>query len=95
MPILKPKPKPKPKSKPKKTATFVEDIVIHTNGGKTKLLTKHALKELPDVGEDLTPVVDTLLQRGVVVAAIPSSPGVGASCYLLNLASICHPDDED
>jgi hypothetical protein len=79
---------------PKKTTTFVEDIVIHTNDGKTKLLTKAALKKLPSVGDDLKPVVDTLLQRGVVVAAIPSSPGVGASCYLLNLKSICHQDDD-
>ncbi|MGC4067143.1 MAG: hypothetical protein QM784_21390 [Polyangiaceae bacterium] len=37
---------------PKKTTTFVEDIVIHTNDGKTKLLTKAALKKLPSVGED-------------------------------------------
>ena len=88
-------PKKKKKTAKKPAATFVEDIVIHTSSGKTKLLTKQAIKKLPSVGDDLMPVVDTLLQRGVVVAAIPSMPGVGASCYLLNLASIHHPDDED
>ena len=40
-------------------------------------------------------MVNTLLQRGVVVAAIPSNPGIGSACYLLNLASIVRPDADE
>jgi len=75
-----------------KSNTFVDDLVINTSDGKAKLLTKAAMEQLPDVPESLMPVVNTLLQRGVVAAAVPSNPGIGASCYLLDLQSICRPD---
>ena len=71
--------------------TFIEDIVIHTTEGKSKLLKKEAIDGLPDIPDELQPVVNTLLQRGVIVAAIPSNPGIGSACYLLNLSSIVKP----
>lgn len=78
-----------------KNDAFIDDIVIHTREGHTKLLKYEQIQTLPDVPDELSPVVDTLLQRGVVTAAIPSNPGIGASCYLLNLASICRPESDD
>ncbi|GEM_PF-5585767 len=72
-------------------STFIDDIVISGATPRPKLLTHAELLKLPDVGDNLLPVVNNLLQRGVVVAAIPSISGIGAACYLLNLASMKKP----
>ncbi|MBN2191687.1 MAG: hypothetical protein JW751_02630 [Polyangiaceae bacterium] len=79
------------RGKPSGVGTFLDDVVIHVSETETKLLKRTELDKLPDVPDVLMPVVETLLQHGVVLAAVPSSPGIGASCYLVNLRSIIRP----
>jgi hypothetical protein len=77
-------------------APFVDDIVIWANNlDSPRVLTADALQQLPKVSPTILAPINSLIQQGVVVAAIPSTSGIGASCYLLNLTAIVRPDDPE
>src|SRR5262245_30617086 len=75
------------------TAPFVDDIIIWQEGlDAPRKLTQAQLSTLEKVPESLMPTVNSLIKQGVVIAAIPTTSGIGASCYLVNLASLKRPD---
>ncbi|HWO22676.1 MAG TPA: hypothetical protein VNO30_28145 [Kofleriaceae bacterium] len=75
-------------------APFVDDIVIWAEKlDVPRVLTRSALEGLPKLGTSLLPVVNSLIKQGVTLAAIPTTSGIGASCYLVNLATLKKPDD--
>src|SRR5688500_14645217 len=77
-------------------APFVDDIVIWDDGlGTPRKLTMAALRQLPNLDSSFLPTVNALIKQGVTIAAIPTTSGIGASCYLVNLASLKRPDDDD
>ena len=77
-------------------APFVDDIVIWKDGlGAPRVLTADALNGLPKVATANMAPINSLIQQGVVVAAIPSTAGIGAACYLVNLVAIKRPDSDD
>lgn len=77
-------------------APFVDDIVIWRDGlGAPRVLTADALEKLPKVATGNMGPINSLIQQGVVVAAIPSTSGIGAACYLVNLVAIKRPDSDD
>lgn len=74
-------------------APFVDDIVIWTeNLDVPRVLTQDALRQLPKLGSSLLPPINSLIKQGVTIAAIPTTSGIGASCYLVNLATLKKPD---
>jgi hypothetical protein len=74
-------------------APFVDDIVIWAEGlDVPRVLTRTALEGLPKLGMTLLPPVNSLIKQGVTLAAIPTTSGIGASCYLVNLATLKKPD---
>lgn len=76
-------------------APFVDDIIIWTEGlDAPRKLTQDALRSLPAVPTSLMPAVNQLIKQGVTIAAIPSTSGIGAACYLVNLATLKKPDEE-
>ena len=77
-------------------APFVDDIVIWDQGlDAPRKLTMAALRQLPKLDGTFLPTVNALIKQGVTIAAIPTTSGIGASCYLVNLASLKRPDDGD
>jgi hypothetical protein len=73
-------------------APFVDDIIIWAGGpGKPRKLTKKEFANLPEVEDNLLPALNGLIQQGVVIAAVPTTSGIGASCYLLNLTTLKKP----
>lgn len=78
------------------SAPFVTDIMIWTDGlERPRKLTQEALQELPEVPDSLMPTLNELIKQGVALAAIPSTSGIGAACYLVNLAALRRPDKPD
>lgn len=76
-------------------APFVDDIIIWTEGlDAPRQLTSAALRDLPKVDSTLLPPINSLIKQGVTIAAIPTTSGIGAACYLVNLATLKKPDDE-
>lgn len=86
-------------------AVFVDDIIIWSEVLRApdalvdgtalpRKLTHKALVELPPVDRVLLPEINSLIQRGVTIAAVPTSSGIGANCYLVNLATLKIPDDK-
>lgn len=74
-------------------APFVDDIIIWQDGlDAPRKLTQAQLVTLEKVPETLMPTVNSLIKQGVVIAAIPTTSGIGASCYLVNLAALKRPD---
>jgi hypothetical protein len=76
------------------TAPFVDDIVIWVGGPpdeRPRKLTREALAKLPQVDEKLMPPLNDLIKQGVVIAAIPTTSGIGAACYLINLTTLKKP----
>jgi hypothetical protein len=74
-------------------APFVDDIIIWAEGLKApRQLSKQALLGLPQLDPALLPPINSLIQQGVTIAAIPTTSGIGAACYLVNLATIKKPD---
>ena len=72
---------------------FVDDIVIWTEGlDAPRKLTQKDLQGLPRVDSTLMPPINSLIEQGVTIAAIPTTSGVGAACYLVNLATLKKPD---
>lgn len=72
---------------------FVDDIIIWAEGLKApRQLSKQALLGLPQLDPSLMPPINSLIQQGVTIAAIPTTSGIGAACYLINLATIKKPD---
>jgi hypothetical protein len=72
---------------------FVDDIIIWADGLKApRQLSKQALLGLPQLDPSLLPPINSLIQQGVTIAAIPTTSGIGAACYLVNLATIKKPD---
>lgn len=77
-------------------APFVDDIIIWADGlDAPRKLTHAGLVALEKVPTTLMPTVNSLVKQGVVIAAIPTTTGIGASCYLVNLAAIKRPDEND
>jgi hypothetical protein len=77
-------------------APFVDDIIIWADGlDAPRKLTHSQLQGLDKVPSTLMPTVNSLVKQGVVIAAIPTTTGIGASCYLVNLAALRRPDDND
>lgn len=77
-------------------APFVDDIIIWADGlDAPRKLTNADLNKLEKVPSTLMPTVNSLVKQGVVIAAIPTTTGIGASCYLVNLAALRRPDDDD
>lgn len=77
-------------------APFVDDIVIWQDGlDAPRVLTSAALSGLPKVATANMAPINALIQQGVVIAAIPSTAGIGAACYLVNLVAIKRPDSDD
>jgi hypothetical protein len=73
-------------------APFVDDIVIWAGGlDKPRKLTAKALADLPAVDDKLIEPINDLIQQGVAIAAIPTTSGIGAACYLLNLTTLKKP----
>lgn len=76
-------------------APFVDDIIIWADGlDAPRRLTHADLVKLPKLNFDLMPPINALVKQGVVVAAIPTTSGIGASCYLCNLAALKKSEDE-
>lgn len=77
-------------------APFVDDIIIWDQSlDAPRKLTMAALKELPKLDGQFMPTINSLIKQGVTIAAIPTTSGIGAACYLVNLASLKRPDDGD
>jgi hypothetical protein len=77
-------------------APFVDDIIIWQEGlDAPRKLTQKALVALPKVPSSMMPPLNSLIKQGVTIAAIPTTSGIGASCYLVNLATLKRPSDED
>lgn len=77
-------------------APFVDDIIIWADGlDAPRKLTNAELNKLEKVPSTLMPTVNSLVKQGVVIAAIPTTTGIGASCYLVNLAALKRPDEDD
>lgn len=77
-------------------APFVDDIIIWADGlDAPRKLTNAELQQLEKVPSSLMPTVNSLVKQGVVIAAIPTTTGIGASCYLVNLAALRRPDEND
>lgn len=77
-------------------APFVDDIMIWQEGlDAPRRLTQKALVELPKVPTSMLPPLNSLIKQGVTIAAIPTTSGIGASCYLVNLATLKRPDEEE
>lgn len=73
---------------------FVDDIIIWADGLKApRQLSKQALLGLPQLDPSLLPPINSLIQQGVTIAAIPTTSGIGAACYLVNLATIKKPNE--
>jgi hypothetical protein len=74
-------------------APFVDDIIIWADGlDAPRKLTHAELNKLEKVPSTLMPTVNSVVKQGVVIAAIPTTTGIGASCYLVNLAALKRPD---
>jgi hypothetical protein len=77
------------------TAPFVDDIIIWTTGlDSPRKLTQKALVNLPKVPPEMLPPLNSLIKQGVTIAAIPTTSGIGAACYLVNLTTLKKPDEE-
>lgn len=87
-------------------APFVDDIIIWAEALQSRdalvdgralprKLTHDELLKLPPVDDDLLPPLNNLIKQGVAIAAIPTTSGIGASCYLVNLATLKKPDEDD
>jgi hypothetical protein len=77
------------------TAPFVDDIIIwQANLDAPRKLTQKALADLPKVPTSMLPPLNSLIKQGVTIAAIPTTSGIGAACYLVNLATLKKPDEE-
>jgi hypothetical protein len=79
-------------------APFVDDIMIWIDefaarNERPRKLTHQALLDLPQVDSSLMPQLNSLIKQGVTIAAIPTTSGIGASCYLVNLATLKKPTD--
>jgi hypothetical protein len=76
-------------------APFVDDIIIWSDDlDAPRKLTKKDLQGLPKLPSSLMPAINSLIKQGVTIAAIPTTSGIGAACYLVNLATLKKPDDE-
>lgn len=76
-------------------APFVDDIIIWTEGlDAPRKLTQQALQTLPKVPSSMMPPLNSLIKQGVTIAAIPTTSGIGAACYLVNLATLKKPDEQ-
>jgi hypothetical protein len=75
-------------------APFVDDIIIWAAGlDSPRQLTQDALRGLPKVSSSMLPPINSLIQQGVTIAAIPTTSGIGAACYLVNLTTLKKPDE--
>ena len=75
-------------------APFVDDLIIWAEGlDVPRKLTQDALRKLPKLGPSMMPPINSLIKQGVTIAAIPTTSGIGAACYLVNLASLKKPDE--
>ena len=76
------------------SAPFVDDIIIWADGlDSPRKLTSQALLGLPKLAPSLMPPINSLIQQGVTIAAIPTTSGIGAACYLVNLATLKKPSE--
>lgn len=76
-------------------APFVDDIIIWNDKlDVPRKLTQEALAALPKLPTSMLPPINSLIQQGVTIAAIPTTSGIGAACYLVNLATLKKPDEE-
>lgn len=76
-------------------APFVDDIIIWSEGlDAPRQLTRKALEGLPKLPTSMLPPINSLIKQGVTIAAIPTTSGIGAACYLVNLATLKRPDEE-
>lgn len=77
-------------------APFVDDIIIWSEGlDAPRQLTQEALRNLPKVSSAMMPPINSLIKQGVTIAAIPTTSGIGAACYLVNLATLKRPDENE
>ena len=77
-------------------APFVDDIIVWADGlDSPRKITAQTLRGLPKLDESLLPPINSLIKQGVTVAAIPTTSGIGAACYLVNLATLKKPSDPD
>jgi hypothetical protein len=75
-------------------APFVDDLIIWADGlDAPRKLTQDALRGLPKLASSMMPPINSLIKQGVTIAAIPTTSGIGAACYLVNLASLKRPDE--
>ena len=90
------KDKPQPAPVGEAEAPFVDDIIVWTDGlDAPRQITAATLKSLPKLDSSLLPPINSLIKQGVTVAAIPTTSGIGAACYLVNLATLKKPSDPD
>ena len=76
-------------------APFVDDIIIWSDGlDVPRKLTQAALQALPKLPTSMLPPINQLIKQGVTIAAIPTTSGIGAACYLVNLTTLKKPDEE-
>lgn len=76
-------------------APFVDDIIIWNDKlDVPRKLTQEALAALPKLPTSMLPSINSLIKQGVTIAAIPTTSGIGAYCYLVNLATLKKPDEE-
>ena len=74
---------------------FINDLVIPDKDGKIYYVPESEWKKR-EVPDELRAEVQDLIQHGTLLAAMPQSdPGIGAACYLINLANIITDWDED
>ena len=75
-------------------APFVDDIIIYADGlDAPRKLSQKDLADLPKVPTSMMPPINSLIKQGVTIAAIPTTSGIGAACYLVNLATLKKPDE--
>jgi hypothetical protein len=76
-------------------APFVDDIIIWSDGlDVPRKLTQEALQGLPKLPTTMLPPINQLIKQGVTIAAIPTTSGIGAACYLVNLTTLKKPDED-
>jgi hypothetical protein len=68
-----------------------KDLFLLGEDGKTVYAVKESTYIQHKIDPSMAGQINSLLSQGVVVAHLPTGPGVGAACYLVSLAGIKPP----
>lgn len=73
---------------PGKPPVFDDDLLVAADDGVIYYVSESTWKEHPVSDKESLALKREFINKGVMVADIPTNPNVGLVCYLLNLASL-------